>query len=61
MLLPEYEGPQVAIAFDPSYLTEYLRALEGEPTTVLEMSDGSKPALFKCGEGYQYLVMPLAG
>lgn len=61
MLLPEYEGPQVAIAFDPQYLIEYLRALEGEPTTVLEMSDGSKPVLFKCGEGYQYLVMPLAG
>jgi DNA polymerase-3 subunit beta len=61
MLLPEYEGPQVAIAFDPQYLIEYLRALEGEPTTVLEMSDGSKPVLFRCGEGYQYLVMPLAG
>ena len=61
MLLPEYEGPQVSIAFDPQYLIEYLRALEGEPSTLLEMSDGSKPVLFKCGEGYQYLVMPLAG
>ena len=30
-------------------------------TADVEMSDGSKPVLFKCGEGYQYLVMPLAG
>jgi DNA polymerase-3 subunit beta len=59
--LPEYDGPKVEIAFDPSYLIEFLRALEGEPTVTLEMTDGTKPALFKCGDGYVYLVMPLAG
>lgn len=61
MLLPEYDGPEVSIAFDPSYLIEFLRALEGEPTVMLEMTDGTKPALFKCGDSYVYLVMPLAG
>jgi len=61
LLLPEYDGPEVSIAFDPSYLIEFLRALEGEPTVMLEMTDGTKPALFKCGDGYVYLVMPLAG
>jgi DNA polymerase-3 subunit beta len=59
--LPEYDGPETEIAFDPSYLIEFLRALEGEPTVTLEMTDGTKPALFKCGDGYVYLVMPLAG
>ena len=49
------------IAFDPEYLVEFLRALEGEPTVTLEMSGGDKPALFKCGDNYPYLVMPLAG
>jgi DNA polymerase-3 subunit beta len=61
MALPEYDGPEVAIAFDPQYLVEFLRALEGEPTVTLEMSDGSKPALFRAGENYLYLVMPLTG
>jgi DNA polymerase III subunit beta len=61
MPLPDYTGKEVTIAFDPSYLTEFLRALEGEPTVTLEMSGGDKPALFKCGDGYVYLVMPLAG
>jgi DNA polymerase-3 subunit beta len=59
--LPEFDGPAVNIAFDPTYLTEFLRALDGEPTVLLEMTSGEKPALFRCGDGYVYLVMPLAG
>jgi DNA polymerase-3 subunit beta len=59
--LEDYGGPEVKIAFDPQYLVEFLRALEGEPTVTLEMSDGTKPALFRAGDGYLYLVMPLAG
>lgn len=61
MPLPDYDGPVVEIAFDPAYLIEMLRSIEGEPTAVLEMSDGTKPAVFRVGEGYLYLVMPLAG
>ena len=59
--LPEYTGPTTEIAFDPQYLIEFLRALEGEPTVVLEMSTGARAALFTCGEQYSYLVMPLTG
>ena len=59
--LPEYDGAEVKIAFDPQYLVEFLRAIDNEPAVVLEMSDGTKPALFRCGDGYVYLVMPLAG
>lgn len=61
LALPEYDGPKTEIAFDPSYLVEFLRALEGEPTVVLEMSTGTRAALFHCGEDYSYLVMPLTG
>jgi DNA polymerase-3 subunit beta len=61
LTLPDYDGPEVSIAFDPEYLVEFLRALEGETTITLEMSGGDKPALFRCGENYLYLVMPLAG
>jgi len=59
--LPDYAGAEVEIAFDPQYLTEMLRAVEGEPSLTLEMTDGQKPALFKVGDNYLYLVMPLAG
>lgn len=60
MLLSDYTGPEVDIAFDPAYLTEMLRAIDSEPTVMLEMTDGQKPALFKVAESYLYLVMPLA-
>src|SRR5262249_6891962 len=53
------DGPKVNLAFDPEYLVEFLRALEGEPTVTLEMADGTKPVVFKCGEGYVYLVVPM--
>lgn len=59
--LEDFDGPEVKIAFDPQYLVEFLRVLEGEPTVTLEMHDGNTPALFRCGDGYLYLVMPLAG
>ena len=59
--LPDYAGPEVDIAFDPQYLVEFLRAIDGEPTISLEMTDGQRPAVFRVGEGYLYLVMPLAG
>jgi DNA polymerase-3 subunit beta len=58
--LPEYEGPDIKIAFDPEYVVEFLRAVEGQAAVTLEMSDGTKPALFRCGDNYVYLVMPLA-
>lgn len=59
--LPEYDGDKTEIAFDSQYLIEFLRALEGEPTVTLEMSTGTRAALFTCGEDYAYLVMPLTG
>lgn len=59
--LPEFAGPLVEIAFDPQYLIDMLRAVEGEPTLTLEMTDGNRPAVFRAGDNYLYLVMPLAG
>jgi DNA polymerase-3 subunit beta len=59
--LPDHDGPKLEIAFDPQFLVECLRSLEGEPTVTLEMSTGTKAALFRCGEQYSYLVMPLTG
>ena len=59
MDLPEYHGGDIDIAFDPAYLTEMFRAIDGETTAVLEMTDGQKPAVFRVGDNYLYLVMPM--
>ena len=56
----EYDGTPIDINFDPHYLIDMLKILDpGDPLT-LDLIDGSKPALFKSGTEYQYLVMPLS-
>ncbi len=61
LALPDYSGEDISIAFDPQYLVEMLRAIDGETSLTLEMTSGEKPAVFKVGADYLYLVMPLAG
>ncbi|QEL14524.1 DNA polymerase III subunit beta [Limnoglobus roseus] len=61
MDLPDYQGGEIDIAFNPQYLIDMLRAVESEPTLTLEMTDGQKPAVFRLGADYLYLVMPLTG
>lgn len=50
----------LTIAFDPRYITEFLKVCDASEV-LLEMTSGEKPAVFSAGEGYRYLVMPLAG
>ena len=56
----DYDGTPIDIAFDPQYLVDMLKILEADAALSLDLIDGSKPALFKSGAEYQYLVMPLS-
>jgi DNA polymerase-3 subunit beta len=58
--LPDFAGPAIRIAFDPDFLIEYLNIAKGENAALsLELTAADKPALFRCGEGWIYLVMPM--
>ena len=59
MKLDEYSGPEIDISFDPAYLTEMLRVIDGGETLQLDLVDGQKSAVFRSGEDYLYLVVPL--
>jgi DNA polymerase III subunit beta len=59
-LLVDYEGKGLNISFNPAYLVDMLRVLTPESPLVLEMVDGASPALFRSGDNYSYLVMPLS-
>src|SRR5262249_7526847 len=56
----EYDGKAVEINFDPRFLVEMLRVLEPDAALTLELVDGNSPALFKSGDNYSYVVMPLS-
>ena len=55
----QYDGEEMRIDFDPNYVVDMLKILDGRDEITLELTDNLKPALFKHGTDYQYLVMPL--
>jgi DNA polymerase-3 subunit beta len=56
----EYDGKVINISFDPKYVTDMLRVLNPDDTLTLELVDGNSVALFRAGEQYSYIVMPLS-
>ncbi|MDX9911806.1 MAG: DNA polymerase III subunit beta [Phycisphaerales bacterium] len=53
-----YEGEDLEIGFNPSFLLEALRVVE-EPQVVMELKAGNKPGLIKSGSDFLYVVMPV--
>lgn len=55
----EYDGKKIDINFDPRYLTDMLKVLSPEEVLTLELVDGNTVAVFRLGESYAYVAMPL--
>src|SRR5919109_5658081 len=54
-----YEGEDITVAFNPTYLADGLQACTGD-TIRLEVRDGLKPGVVKGeGDAFTYLVMPV--
>jgi DNA polymerase-3 subunit beta len=58
-LAVDYDHKPLKIAFDPKYLTEMLRVLNGDEPLTLELVDANTVGLFRVGENYSYIAMPL--
>jgi DNA polymerase-3 subunit beta len=54
-----YDGEKVEITFDPHYVIDFLRVLDPETTVTIELIDHESAAVFRTGDGYSYVVMPL--
>jgi DNA polymerase-3 subunit beta len=56
----KYEGEALTVAFNPTYLSEGVAAVE-DNEVILEVRDGLKPALVHGNErqGFLYLLMPV--
>lgn len=55
----EYDGKGLEISFDPKFLVDMLRVMEPDMPLVLDMNDGSTPAVFRHEPNYLYVVVPL--
>lgn len=50
----------MTISFDPQYVLEFLSNFGKKDDVTLELVDGSRPALWRAGNAYQYLLMPIS-
>ncbi|MFA5156494.1 MAG: DNA polymerase III subunit beta [Candidatus Omnitrophota bacterium] len=53
----EYQGKEIAIGFNPVYLTDVLKNLQDERVE-LEVTDSEKPGVIRIN-GYIYIVLPM--
>ena len=53
----EYAGKEIAIGFNPAYLTDVLKNLQDERVE-LELTDSEKPGVIRIS-GYTYIVLPM--
>lgn len=53
----EYQGKEMAIGFNPNYLTDVLKNLQ-QDTVEVELSDSEKPGVIRL-PGYTYIVLPM--
>jgi DNA polymerase-3 subunit beta len=56
----DYDGEELTVAFNPSYLIDGVEAVLGDEV-VLETLDATKPATVRAPEhdDYRYLLMPV--
>ena len=54
-----YEGPPMAIGFNPGFLTDALRVVEAEQVD-LNLSGADKPGVLTAGKEFVYVIMPVS-
>ncbi len=54
----DYDGKDISVNFDPDFVIEFLKVLDSG-SIVLNMETNQKPAVFKVGDNFTHLVMPL--
>lgn len=53
-----YEHDPIETAFNPHYLHDVLKVLDGQ-RLILELKENTLPCVLREGEGYRYVVMPI--
>jgi DNA polymerase-3 subunit beta len=56
--LSSYEGTDLEIGFNPSFITDALKVIN-DPEVIMELKATNKPGLIKSGSDFVYVVMPV--
>lgn len=55
----KYDGTELEIGFNPTFITDALRHVDGDEVT-LELKAPNKPGMIKSGNDYVYVLMPVS-
>ena len=58
LAVPEYEGEEIEIGFNPEFITDALKVVQ-EPQIVVELKAPNRPGVFRSGSDFTYVVMPV--
>ncbi|HYD01520.1 MAG TPA: DNA polymerase III subunit beta [Phycisphaerales bacterium] len=58
LALSGYEGDNIEISFNPRFIADALKTVD-EPEVLIELKAPNKPGLFKAGNDFVYVVMPV--
>lgn len=56
--LSNYDGSDIEIGFNPAFITDALKVIN-DPEIMIELKAPNKPGLFKAGNDFLYVVMPV--
>ncbi len=56
--LADYDGADIEIGFNPAFITDALKVIN-DPQIMIELKAPNKPGLFKAGNDFLYVVMPV--
>ncbi|MCA9286523.1 MAG: DNA polymerase III subunit beta [Phycisphaerales bacterium] len=57
--MPEYQGEPIEIGFNPSFIVDALKVIDGGPV-MIELKAPNKPGVLKVGQDFTYVVMPVS-
>lgn len=57
--MPEYQGEPIEIGFNPSFIIDALKVIDGGQV-IIELKAPSKPGVFRAGNDFTYVVMPVS-
>ncbi len=58
MELAEFDGDDIEIGFNPIFITDALKVID-QPEILMELKGPNKPGLFRSGNEFLYVVMPV--
>ena len=56
----EYGGEKMKVAFDPKYVSDFLKVCSPEAVVDLHLIDADTAAVFRVEDSYTYVIMPLS-